>query len=163
MSKSQQLQIRVTFNEKVQIQRRAADAGMDVSKWVLTQILPPAAERFQAFCAALAATPDERSYTLAEFSDFFSSLSGKALAAAVREPPRVQLPRFEANYVAAMIAHTARLKSTPAPRWIRDIKPLDIPWFASSLKSLRLHLLTSSPPAFRSRNLFIDSSIGNRV
>lgn len=29
--------------------------------------------------------------------------------------------------------------------------------------SLRLHLLTRSPPPFRRRNLFVDSSIGQRA
>ena len=136
---------------------------MDVSKWVLMQVLPPAVERVQAICAALAASPDERAYTLAELNDFLSSLNRNVFEAAVREPPRAQLPPFEANYVAAMVAHTAALRSIAAPPWVRDIKPLDEPWFASTLKSLRLHLLTSSPPAFRSRNLFIDSGIGDRV
>jgi Mobilization protein NikA len=163
MAKSLQLQIRVTAEEKAQIQQRAAEAGMDVSKWVLMQVLPPAAERFQAICTALAAGPDKRTYVLADLNDFLSSLNGNVLAATVGKPPRVQLPPFEANYVAAMVAHTAALKSIAAPRWVRDIEPLDKPWFASPLKSLRLHLLTSSPPAFRSRNLFIDSSIGDRV
>jgi hypothetical protein len=163
MAKSQQMQIRVTAEEKALIQQHAAEAGMDVSKWVLMQVLPPAAQRFQAFCTALAANPDTRAYVFAELNDFMSSLSGKAFAATVREPPRVQLLPFEANYVAAMITHTAGLKKIPAPRWVRNVEPLDMPWFASSLKSLRFHLLTRSPPAFRSRNLFIDSSIGDRV
>lgn len=163
MSKSQQLQIRVSAEEKAEIQRRAAEAGMDVSKWVLKQVLPPPAERFQTLCTALAESQTERSYVLAELNDFLSSLSGKALAPTVREHPRVELPPFEANYVAAMVAHTAARKSIEAPVWIRKIQPLPAPWFASSLKSLRLHLLTSSPPAFRSRNLFVDSSVGDRA
>jgi len=163
MSKSQQLQIRVSADEKARIQKCAADAGMDVSKWVLRQVLPPAADRYQALCATLAGKPGERTYTLAEFNDFFVRLSANEFAQAVSQPPAVQLPQFEANYLAAMVTHTAALKTTPVPRWIDDIAPLEIPWFASSLKSLRLHLLTRSPAAFRSRNLFIDSSVGSRV
>lgn len=163
MSKSQQLQIRVTAEEKARIQQRAAEAGMDVSKWVLMQVLPPAVQRFQTICSELAASPDKSSYTLSELNDFLSSLNRNVFAAAVREPPRAQLSPFAANYVAAMLAHAAALKSVAAPSWIRDIKPLDEPWFASTLKNLRLHLLTSSPCAFKSRNIFIDSSIGDRV
>ncbi|HTY49830.1 MAG TPA: hypothetical protein VMB48_09070 [Steroidobacteraceae bacterium] len=37
------------------------------------------------------------------------------------------------------------------------------PAFGSELRSLRLHLLTQSPPAFRCRNIFIDASVGERV
>ena len=163
MSKSQQLQIRVSAAEKALIQRKAAEAGMDVSKWVLRQILPPEAERFQALCAALISKPGDQSYTIAEFNDFFARLSEQAFSLAVNKPPRVQLPPFEENYIAAMVAHTAALKTVDAPRWIGDIKWLELPWFASPLKNLRLHLLTRSPPAFRSRNLFIDSSVGSRI
>lgn len=163
MPKLQQLQIRVSDEEKAQIQQRAAKAGMDVSKWVLTQVLPAESERFQSICTALAQSPGKHTYIFADLNDFFSSLNGKTFTIAVREPPRIQMPLFEANYMAAMVAHTAALNSVAAPHWLRTIKPLDEPWFASTLKSLRLLLLTSSPPAFRSRNLFIDSSIGDRV
>ena len=163
MPKSQQLQIRVTAEEKALIQQRAAEAGMDVSKWVLMQVLPPAVQRFQTICSELAASPDKSSYTLAELNDFLSSLNRNMFAAAVREPPRAQLSPFAANYVAAMLAHAAALKSIAAPSWIRDVKPLDEPWFASTLENLRLHLLTSSPCAFKAQNIFIDSSIGDRV
>ena len=163
MAKSQQLQIRVTDEEKAQIQQRATAAGLDISKWVLMQVLPPAAERFQAICTVLASNPDNRAYALADLNDFLWSLNGNVLAATVRESPRIRLAPFEANYVAAMVTHTAALKNISPPHWIRDIEPPDKPWFASSLKSLRLYLLTHSPPAFRSRNLFVDSTIGGRV
>ena len=56
----------------------------------------------------------------------------------------------------------ARVAKRP-PRWVDEIPPLRIPWFASELASLRLHLLTSSPPAFRKRNLFVDSTLGGRA
>jgi hypothetical protein len=35
--------------------------------------------------------------------------------------------------------------------------------FGSELQSLRLYLLTHSPPPFRARNIFIDSSLGDRI
>ena len=43
------------------------------------------------------------------------------------------------------------------------IAPLASPVFGSKLESLRLYLLTHSPPPFRRRNIFIDASIGARV
>jgi len=55
------------------------------------------------------------------------------------------------------------LKNTQPPAWTEDVPPLDEPIFGSSLQSLRLHLLTNSPPAFSRRNIFIDSNIGDRV
>ena len=163
MSKTSQLQVRVDASEKARIRQRAADAGMDVSKWVLQKLLPPVEERFQKICQGLVAGPTERTYVLAELHDFFKRLDPREFSLAVRYPPGFQLPPFEANYLAAMLEYTATEKNVPAPGWVKDIEPLEAPWFASSLQSLRLYLLTHSPPAFRRRNLFVDSSIGSRV
>ena len=91
MPKSQQLQIRVTAEEKALIQRRAAASGMDVSKWVLMQVLPPAVQRFQTICSELGASPDKSAYTLAELNDFLSSLNRNMFTAAVRVPPRASI------------------------------------------------------------------------
>jgi hypothetical protein len=48
--KTRQLQTRVSEEEKVRIQERAARAGMDVSKWLLRMALPRAEVRFQSLC-----------------------------------------------------------------------------------------------------------------
>ena len=163
MSKTSQLQIRVDANEKARIRQRAKDAGMDVSKWVLHKLLPPVEGRFRQICEDLAAGPAERTYVLAELHDFLNHLEPREFSLAIRYPPGCQLPPFEANYLAAMLEYTATEKKVPMPGWVKDIEPLEVPWFASSLQSLRLYLLTHSPPAFRRRNLFVDSSVGSRV
>ncbi len=90
-------------------------------------------------------------------------VNGNDFARAVRHAPEISLSPFEANYLAAMIEYAAMLKGVVPPDWTRMVPPLERPWFASALKSLRLHLLTNSPPPFRRRNLFVDSSIGQRV
>lgn len=82
---------------------------------------------------------------------------------AVRHAPEARLAPFEANYLAAMVEQAAAIQGVNPPRWTGAVKGLDTPWFASSLKSLRLLLLTQSPPPFRSRNLFIDSGVGQRI
>ena len=163
MSKTSQLQIRVDANQKERIRQRAADAGMDVSKWVLHKLLPPIEERFRQICYDLADGSAARTYVLAQLHDFFLCLEPREFSLAVRYPPGCQLPPFEANYLAAMLEYTATEKKVPPPEWVKDIEPLEMPWFASSLQSLRLYLLTHSPPAFRRRNLFVDSSVGSRV
>jgi hypothetical protein len=162
MAKSEQLQIRVTPEEKARIQSEAARAGMDVSKWVLRQALPPVSARFQALCADLASAADA-SYVLAEINDFLTGLSGRVLQRAVAEEPATPLPPFEAAYVAAMVECAAAVKRVSPPGWTRSVPPLETPWFATSLTRLRLHLLLASPAPFRRRNLFIDSSVGARV
>lgn len=136
---------------------------MDVSKWVLSQLLPPAGERFQTLCKELAEKPLLRAYTLAELHDFFKRLEPQEFSRALHYPPAAQLAPFAANYLAAMIEYAAAARNVSVPGWVRNTERLESPWFASSLQSLRLYLLTQSPPAFRRRNLFIDSSVGDRV
>ena len=163
MSKSSQLQIRLSPEDKARIRARAASAGMDVSTWVLHQLLPPVEERFQTLCVELGSAAGKRRFVLAELNDFLSRLSARELIRAVRHAPTIGLPTFEANYLAAMVEQASAATGAPPPEWTRRVKPLDKPWFASSLKSIRLHLLTTSPPPFRRRNLFVDSTIGDRA
>ena len=163
VSKTQQLQIRISAHDKALLRARAAEAGMDVSNWVLQQVLPPVERKFQALCRELVARPGARSFTFAEVQDWFNRLTGVEFVQAVRYAPQVRLPPFEANYLAATVEHTAAIKGVVPPAWTVIVDALDAPWFASSLKSLRLYLLTQSPPPFRRRNLFIDSSVGQRV
>jgi len=81
----------------------------------------------------------------------------------VAAAPQVELSPFLANYVAAMIEIACERRAIAVPAWTRRIVPLDEPAFGSTLRSLRLHLLTHSPAPFRRRNIFIDASLGDRV
>ena len=85
------------------------------------------------------------------------------LVKAVAAHPDVELTEFLNNYVAAMVEVACARAGVAPPGWTRSIMPLATPFLGSTLKSLRLHLLTHSPVPFRRRNLFIDSSIGNQV
>ncbi len=161
--KTEQLQIRVTVQEKELIQARAARAGCDVSKWILLQLLPTAEQAFQQVCKELADNPHSRSHTLAQLNDLLTGLSSRNFDIALQYPPTSKLHDFESAYVAAMIEQAAWVREINPPAWTVRVKGVDQPWFASSLFSLRLHLLLSSPPPFRRRNLFVDSTIGDRV
>lgn len=163
MSKNQQLQIRISPEDKTRIQERAASAGMDVSKWVLNMVLPAVEREFQVLCRELLTRPHARSYVFAELHDLLNRLSGKEFEQAVHHEPEVSLPSFEANYLAAMIESAAMLKEAVPPGWTAAVPALERPWFASALRSLRLYLLTNSPPPFRRRNLFVDGSVARRV
>lgn len=163
VSKNRQLQIRISAEDKARIQERAASASMDLSKWVLNIVLPPVEREFQVLCSELVKRPQARSYVFAELNDLLDRLTVKEFEQAVHHEPEVSLPSFEANYLAAMIESAAVLKGAVPPGWTAAVPALDRPWFASSLRSLRLHLLTHSPPPFRCRNLFVDSSVGRRV
>ena len=160
-AKSVQLQIRVSPAEKAAIRRAARRAGMDMSGYVLARVLPAPAGRFQDLAAACADSQGAR-FALAELNSWLASLGGGELQEAVASPPPALTP-YLANYVAAMVEVACAQRGIPPPAWTRAIAPLAEPVFGSALASLRLYLLTHSPPPFRRRNIFIDSSVGSRV
>ena len=163
MAKTEQLQLRVSAEQKEQIKAQAARAGEDVSKWVLSRLLPPPSEEFRRLINRLKSDPSPQSLTLAAIHDFLQRCSATRLEVAVQSADLRQLDAWTSNCVAAMVEYACASKHLPVPEWPQDIPPLEAPWFASRLESLRLHLLTSSPPPFRRRNLFVDSTLGDRV
>lgn len=159
--KTDQLQIRVSPSEKAAIQSAAKRAGLDMSSYVLGRVISEPANRFQECIAAAAGS--SFSYGLAELNNLLTKLSALELQGAVAAAPTSSLSPFVANYVAGMVELACAHRTLPIPRWTRTILPLEDPWFASSVPSLRHYLLISSPAAFRRRNIFIDSSLGSRV
>lgn len=160
--RSTQLQIRVTPAEKAAILRAARRAGLGMSAYVLAKTLPDQAPQWQDRLRELARC-DETRIALAGLSAWLAGLGAGELPGAVAEQPRPGLSDFHANYVAAMVEHACAARGIDAPQWTRGIAPLEHPVFATSLLSLRLHLLTRSPPAFRRRNLFVDTAVGGQV
>lgn len=161
-TKSQQLQIRVTPDQKAALKRAARAAGTDVSSYVLARLLPPARERFAALLGALEHAEDAR-YVLAELHDLLAACPPALLADAAASPPGARLSPYLQNYVAAMVELAAEGKGVRPPAWTADVAPLAEPWFASPLRSHRLHLLRTAPVPFKRRNIFVDSSVGDRV
>jgi len=163
MVKSSQLQIRVSLAQKEQIRTRATAAGEDISQWVLKRLLPPCTMQLQALIDALGQHSDSRSHLLAELHDLLVNEDSNELFQAFAQLDVSSLGPFEANYVAAMIETACSQRGILPPKWLQRIAPCAEPWFASDLKSLRMYLLTTSPPPFRKRNLFVDSTLGARV
>lgn len=133
-----------------------------MSSYVLARVLPPAQERFAEILRALRSEGDRR-FALAELNDFLAALTPLELAEAVEHADLEPLSPFSRCYVAAMVEMAAHDKGVSPPRWVGSVGPLQEPWFASKLESLRLHLLASSPVPFKRRNLFVDSTVGGRV
>jgi len=161
-SKLSQLQIRVSEAQKSAIRSAAMRAGMDMTNYVLSRVLSIPAQEFQQAVRTLTG-PAAPSYALADINSLLSKRTTYELRDAVAGAPEVKLPPFLANYVAAMVEAACAKHGVPVPAWTRSVPPLDEPAFGSDLRSLRLHLLTHSPAPFRSRNIFIDSSLGDRV
>lgn len=161
-TKNDQIQLRVSTKKKSLIMRAARRAGLSMSEYIMAKLLPGNMRKFEALMKALSKGAHQ-SYLLAELNDFLNHLLPQAFIEAVAQAPSVKLSIYQQNYVAAMIELAAHKKLVNAPAWVKEIPPLEQPVFGSDLKGLRLHLLLSSPPPFRRRNIFIDSSLGDRV
>jgi uncharacterized protein (DUF1778 family) len=161
-AKTFQLQLRVSPEEKAAIQRASRRAGMDMSAFVLSRVLPAQERKVQDLLRALR-DDSARRFVLAELNDLLARLTAEELRDAIAAAPPAWLSAELSNYWAAMVEHTCAARLIPPPAWTITIAPLEKPMFGSSLESLRLHLLAHSPPAFRRRNIFIDTTIGGRV
>jgi len=161
-TKSEQLQIRVTREQKLALKQLARRAGVDVSSYVLSRALPEARSRIAEVLPALRQQRDYR-YALAELNDLLSGLTSAQFEDAVADLEIEGLSAFLQNYVAAMVEHAANRKGTAPPKWVHSVVPLEEPYFAVSFARLRPHLLRSAPVAFKRRNIFVDSTVGDRV
>jgi len=117
--------------------------------------------------AALAGQGDSFDRCLANFLDeFYAGPNAPALADAptLLAPAQGELGRVQDAYLAATAEELARHFSLPTPGWTTDqARTLHRPWFASPLAALRAVLLLESPPAFRSRNLFVSENALSRA
>jgi hypothetical protein len=148
--------------QKAAIRRAAEHAGLDMSAYVLSRALPTPAMRLQQSVEACAG-PAPPSFGLAGLNTLLSSWTAAELRDAIAIQPTTSLTPFLSNYVAAMIEQACERRAVRVPEWVRAVEPLPEPVFGSTLKSLRLHLLTHSPPPFRRRNIFIDAAVGDQV
>ncbi len=161
MKKSAQLQIRVSPQQKEAIRRAALRAGMDISSFVLSRVLSTQEERYHTLLRKLASAKDE-SFALAELSDFLENLDKQNFSPSLAREPK-GITEGTRAYIASMIEHAARQKNALLPPWVSNTKALKEPLFGTELKTLRLGLLLDGPVAFRKRNIFIDSTVGDRV
>jgi len=162
INKTEQLQIRLSPAEKAHIKRAARSANLPMSDWVLSRLLPGSQQQFHKLVATISRT-ETPSFPLASLNDFLAQLTADEFNNALQEKPPLPEDEYLANYITAMIEVTAHTNKVSAPDWVAGIRPLNRPRFTSNLKSLRRHLLMSSPPPFRNRNIFIDSTVGDRL
>ena len=150
-------------NQKTALRRSASRAGQSLSAFVLARLLPPARLQFDELVQALG-DDEERRFALAELNDVLTRLSPGEWSETVAEVPALDgLSPYLRNYVAAMLEQAAQQKGVAPPAWLGEIEPLEEPHFIEPLRSLRLHLLATSPVPFRRRNIFVDSAVGDRV
>lgn len=163
--KTSHIQLRLSPEQKEAIRVAATRANLDMSQWVLNKIFPRPRARLLAIMWQLKSMQDkvERHYVLNDLNAFLVSLTKDDLLSAVSEDPSVSLNETMGNYVAAMIEQICVAHNAQAPKWLAERDGLRDPFFGSDLVSLRLYLLSVSPPPFRKRNIFIDSTVGDLV
>ncbi len=157
--KSTHIQIRISPEQKNKIAKAASRKGVGMTTWVLEKLFPELSEKLEELIQELAKSKNS-SFVFAEINDFLSALSSRELSQALENLNLEKLEVFEQNYLAAMIELACEKKSIACPEI--TTAELSSPWFATELESLKLYLLLNSPAPFRKRNIFIDSSIGDR-
>jgi hypothetical protein len=163
-AKTEFLQIRVSRRQKAALRRLARQAGQDMSAFVLAKLLPETRERVREIVTGLGDVgPSDRRFYLAALNDLLADLGPHELSEAFADVDLGATSPLMANYVAAMVERAAADKGVEAPKWTCDVEPLDQPYFATDLKSLRPWLLVASPVVFKRRNIFIDATVGDRV
>ncbi len=102
--------------------------------------------------------------------NFLDAFYAAPSADALTQEPQSLAPRFadlgrvQDAYLAATAEELARRFDLPLPQWVdTELRKLHRPWFASSLAAVRAVLLLESPPAFRSRNLFVSENALSRA
>lgn len=163
--KTSTIQLRLTFTQKEAIRLAALRAHIDMSQWVLNRIFPKAQARFMDLLWQLKSVQDksERAFILNDLNAFLVHLAKEDLPLAVAEDPQPMLNDLMQNYVAAMVERVCAMRNVEVPKWVMDCEGLSEPYFTTELASLRLYLLSASPPSFRRRNIFIDSTVGDLV
>lgn len=160
--RSAHLQIRVTPEEKAAIEQAALRAGLGISSYVLRKVLPERAAQWKDLLAEVARS-DGAKIAIAALSNWLASLGASEIRVALEAAPPAGLRPVTVNTIAAMVEHVCVTRGVRVPQWTQEIPPLAKPEFGSMLNSLRLHLLTNSPAAFRRRNLFVDTAVGGQV
>lgn len=165
-SRTEYLQVRLTPDEKSELERLAERSGLDMSTYVRRRALPDSARRIRALVGVLADRPEDLRFALAELNDVLVALSPGRFGEALEGVDVSGLSDYLQNYVAAMVEMAAEGKGekrVKVPAWVGAVRPLARPHFVVPMAGLRRHLLAGSPVPFKRRNIFVDSSVGARV
>ena len=155
-TKTSQLQIRVSPTQKAALKRLADAAGVSVSAFVLERALPRTHEGVSVRIRQLAGGKNLIK-ALSDFMLHLSTLSHEEFEGGVAAAELAELTPLQLNCAAAAVEQEAWRRGLAPPTWTRTIPPLDRPYFAWGLRSLRPRLLRVAPAAFKRRNVYVPS------
>jgi len=166
-TKTSQLQIRVTEQEKAALKRLAAAAGVSVSRYVLSQVLPstggepssatgeghdaPEYDEERPASGGAGARPH-----FEELARMLADIPADDFQEALASLPIDRVNPVLRNQVAGLVEAAAHAKATDPPDWVREVTPPDRPHFGWPLASLRAHQIRVTPVPFKRRNIFFD-------
>ncbi|MBN1115197.1 MAG: hypothetical protein JXA66_07645 [Oligoflexia bacterium] len=161
--KSDTIQIRVSANDKKKLKRLADTNRLTISEYIIKMcLLDNTSDTLRQIYSELACAGNDKSYYFAFLNDYLMKVPVYLWKSITDYKPDFP-EQGDLAYVAALMEQTAHVRNLSTPSWCSDVKALDEPFMASSIKKLRLYLLINSPVPFRKRNIFIDSSAGDRV
>ena len=160
--KNENIQIRVSSSQKEKLKKIAKLQKMSLSEYILSISLTEITPLEIIDLYASMAKEDDKSFHLARINELLMKCPKHMWEKLVSFYPK-NLDEKAIAYVAGLIEQAAFIRSLSKPSWSTKIEALEEPLFASHLEKLRLYLLIKSPIPFRKRNIFIDSSVGDRV
>lgn len=155
-AKTSQLQIRVSPAEKAALKRLADGAGVSISAFVLERALPRTHEGISARIRQLAGGK-KLINALSDLMLHISSLSRDEFEGGVAAAELAALTPLQLNCAAAAVEHESWSRGLAPPTWTGTIPPLERPYFAWGLRSLRPRLLRVTPAAFKRRSVYVPS------
>ncbi len=161
-NKSEHLQIRITAEAKKKLFQLAKVNNMTLSEWILSKLsIENSPYTIQSIYEELSKKHNQ-AFAYVQLHDLLMKVSPQLWDDFVSIRPH-NLECETMAYTASMIERAAQMRGLTQPPWIREVETCSPPYFATNLQTLRLYLLINSPVAFRKRNIFIDSSTGDRV
>ena len=152
-AKTSQLQIRVSPTEKATLKRLASAAGLSVSAYVLSRVLPQAGEDVNRHIRAVEGGRNA-DQALSDLMLHLGDIADVEFGQVVEQVDVNGLTPLQRNYAAAAVEHEASRRDRPPPAWTSAVEPLARPHFPWSLRALRPHLMRISLAAFKRRNLY---------
>lgn len=154
--KTSQLQIRISPDQKATLKRLAAEAGVNVSQYVLRTVLPSTEAEMARHAEALGPRSG-RGRAFADLRKYLSDLPLERFTEAAQAFSSDDWPTVIRHHVAAAVEECAARHAARAPRWTRELAPLDRPHFSWEARSLRPHLMRITPVFLKRRDVFRDA------
>lgn len=160
--KNDTIQIRVNLEQKKKLKALAKFYNKNLSELIISKLLTETLMLDLVNIYNDMHDKDNWSFCLAKLNELLQKIPEQLWEELSEIEPK-GLEHKQLAYISALLEQTAFIRKLKKPQWTSSVTALQTPLFASQLKSLQIYLLTVSPLPFRMRNIFIDSSAGDRV